>query len=329
MKHVFYLGTAIALISGTVHATETQKYRYDAKGRLIKVERTGTVNNNVTTEYTHDKADNILENVRGLLRPNFSDYLDYIILQLSYPTIGPRLDEFWEDHLARLQQQRRIKPNLDRAYRVLSRAINAADYGAAQKRHRAIFIGISVDFGEDWSFPEATHSQEGLAWSKHVDHSYWTRHEARRRRNPSSPSEARALAKIIASGEIPAQKPWLTVRDATADLPPASKSEPLSGHWQHPGAKAYPNHTGSCFDEPAKALKAGDHGVPGGENMVINQRGNVRYFTVREMARLQGFPDDFVIEGSWKAATRQLGNAVPTAVAEHIGKAVKAIIQGS
>jgi phage gpG-like protein len=39
-------------------AAEAQKYRYDAKGRLLKVERTGTVNNGITTEYTHDKADN-------------------------------------------------------------------------------------------------------------------------------------------------------------------------------------------------------------------------------------------------------------------------------
>lgn len=59
MKHVFYLGTAIALIASVpANAAEVQKYRYDAKGRLIKVERTGTVNNGVTTEYTHDKADN-------------------------------------------------------------------------------------------------------------------------------------------------------------------------------------------------------------------------------------------------------------------------------
>ncbi len=59
MKHVFYLGTALALLtSSQAHAAEIQKYRYDAKGRLIKVERTGTVNSGVTTEYTHDKADN-------------------------------------------------------------------------------------------------------------------------------------------------------------------------------------------------------------------------------------------------------------------------------
>ncbi|MGB3845580.1 MAG: hypothetical protein WA940_06905 [Sphingopyxis sp.] len=39
-------------------AAETITYTYDAKGRLVKVVRTGTVNNNVTTEYEHDKADN-------------------------------------------------------------------------------------------------------------------------------------------------------------------------------------------------------------------------------------------------------------------------------
>ena len=39
-------------------ASETISYTYDARGRLIKVERAGTVNNNVKTEYSHDKANN-------------------------------------------------------------------------------------------------------------------------------------------------------------------------------------------------------------------------------------------------------------------------------
>jgi hypothetical protein len=45
-------------MSASAGAVETQKYRYDAKGRLVKVERTGTVNSGVSTEYTHDKASN-------------------------------------------------------------------------------------------------------------------------------------------------------------------------------------------------------------------------------------------------------------------------------
>ncbi|WCM25286.1 hypothetical protein NDN01_14555 [Sphingomonas sp. QA11] len=39
-------------------AAETITYTYDAKGRLVKVEHSGTVNNGVKAEYTHDKADN-------------------------------------------------------------------------------------------------------------------------------------------------------------------------------------------------------------------------------------------------------------------------------
>lgn len=41
-----------------VHATETITYTYDAKGRLIRVVHTGTVNNGVVKTYDHDKADN-------------------------------------------------------------------------------------------------------------------------------------------------------------------------------------------------------------------------------------------------------------------------------
>jgi YD repeat-containing protein len=53
------LGMAAGLlISGSALAAETITYSYDAKGRLVKVVRTGTVNNNVTVEYEHDKADN-------------------------------------------------------------------------------------------------------------------------------------------------------------------------------------------------------------------------------------------------------------------------------
>jgi hypothetical protein len=56
-------------IAAPASATETITYTYDAKGRLVKVERTGTVNNNVKTEYTHDKADN-RTNVKTTGSPN-------------------------------------------------------------------------------------------------------------------------------------------------------------------------------------------------------------------------------------------------------------------
>lgn len=270
----------------------------------------------------------LLENVRGLFRPDFCGYLDYIVLQLTYPDFRLRSDETWRSHLARLRRHAKGRGEGKGEYRVLARAINAADYGAPQKRHRAIFIGIVSEFGEDWSFPAPTHSQEALAWSKHVERDYWERHGTRRICEPSSESESRALKHVLALKEKPQERPWATVRDAIGDLPLPSRREKIAGHWQHPGAKAYPNHTGSNYDEPAKALKAGDHGVPGGENMLASRDGKVRYFTIREMARLQGFPDDFVISGTWKAATRQLGNAVPTCIGQYMAGAILKVIRG-
>lgn len=50
---------AIMLVIPTQSSSnETITYTYDAKGRLVKVVHTGSVNNGVTKEYTHDKADN-------------------------------------------------------------------------------------------------------------------------------------------------------------------------------------------------------------------------------------------------------------------------------
>ena len=51
------IGGALALV-GIASANETITYSYDAKGRLVKVVHTGTVNNNVIANYTYDKADN-------------------------------------------------------------------------------------------------------------------------------------------------------------------------------------------------------------------------------------------------------------------------------
>lgn len=68
MRYVL-AGLAILGFASSAIAMETVTYTYDAKGRLVKVERAGTVNNGVKIEYTHDKSDN-RQNVKVTGSPN-------------------------------------------------------------------------------------------------------------------------------------------------------------------------------------------------------------------------------------------------------------------
>ncbi len=49
---------ATLFVSAAAIAAEMITYRYDARGRLVKVERSGSVNNGVATNYSYDKAAN-------------------------------------------------------------------------------------------------------------------------------------------------------------------------------------------------------------------------------------------------------------------------------
>ena len=57
-RDMILLALAGAAIGAAAVASETISYTYDSRGRLVKVVRAGTVNNNVSVEYKYDKADN-------------------------------------------------------------------------------------------------------------------------------------------------------------------------------------------------------------------------------------------------------------------------------
>jgi DNA (cytosine-5)-methyltransferase 1 len=98
--------------------------------------------------------------------------------------------------------------------------------------------------------------------------------------------------------------------------------EAWPNHVLIPGARSYQGHTGSPLDEPSKTLKAGDHGVPGGENTIVMENGTVRYLTIREAARIQTFPDEYFFPGAWTESMRQLGNAVPVKLSEIVARSI-------
>ena len=104
----------------------------------------------------------------------------------------------------------------------------------------------------------------------------------------------------------------ITIREALASLGPPNGQ---NGHSVHPAAaRAYRGHTPSELDRPSHAVVSGVHGCPGGANCVQLDDGSIRYFTPRELARLQSFPDSFALPTTWSTVVRQLGNAAPPAL---------------
>jgi DNA (cytosine-5)-methyltransferase 1 len=262
----------------------------------------------------------LFENVKGLMAPSFANYFRNITLQLTIPEFTRREPESWQEHLARLERYRANPDDLH--YRVTPCLINAADHGVPQRRERVFFVGFRSDLGIEWSCPAPTHGLDALRWSQRPGGEYWARHACANRQEAE---EVHSPFSFVGTTSL---KPWRTVRDAIAGLPDPEfhprLAAGISHHRFQPGARGYAGHTGSGLDDPGKTLKAGDHGVPGGENMLLRPDGSTRYFSVREAARLQTFPDEFVFAGSWTETMRQVGNAVPVALATVMATSIRA-----
>lgn len=273
----------------------------------------------------------LFENVKGLTRESFQPYFEYIIEQLAFPYVTQLPGESWHRHKGRLRRYHDAGkavsgPPWNQApscrYDVRYQVINVADFGVPQERHRVFIVGFRHDLQVRWGFPAPTHSRDALLYAQFVDRSYWREHDLK---PLPIPAQCATRVAALAATARPWETRWRTVRDAISDLPEPIEydTQPaVANHVGIPDARMYKGHTGSPWDWPAKAIKAGDHGNPGGENMLRRDDGTVRYFTVRELARLQTFPDNWHFANSWTESRRQLGNAVPVAMAETLGRLI-------
>ncbi|MEU6285960.1 DNA cytosine methyltransferase [Streptomyces sp. NPDC046988] len=297
----------------------------------------------------------ICENVRGLLRKSFNPYFQYILNEMRLPFVEREKDATWEEHndvLEKLLANDSV-PASER-YIVQHHPVNAADFGVPQIRQRVVIVAFRADLGlndAEWDkfAPKDTHSDEALIHSMREGGEYWARH-----REVSEEAKARAIANLpklnynnAKTKERLALQPWRTLRDAIHgvdefeghSLPSVSEEAVnnkeqvgvISDHFGWPGARVYTGHTPNLLDRPAKTVKAGVHGVPGGESVMMMDDptfdgSGYRYMTVRETARVMTFPDEWTLAGPRGEKMRQLGNAVPVKLGKVFADAVAAAL---
>ena len=270
----------------------------------------------------------IFENVKGLLRKSFSEYFNFILLQLTYPGYKIDLNLDWKMNAEKLKKI--IHSNYyDTKYNIYYKLINAADFGVPQTRERVFIVGIRSDLNLEWSFPLRTHSEDRLLYDIHITGDYWKKHKIKPTFYKKMPSKRLdEISSVYRMHKLyePLEMPWITTRDALANTPDPRSSHNIPDHVFKDGARVYAGHTGSFIDWPSKTIKAGGHGVPGGENMICYEDKSVRYFTVFEAKKIQTFPDDFIVEGAWGEAMRQIGNAVPVRLAKLLASRLSDLI---
>lgn len=171
-------------------------------------------------------------------------------------------------------------------YNVKHKVLNAADFGAPQKRERLIIIGVRDDLGFDYSFPEPTHARPDYAVELGLE-------------------------------------PWLSIGRALSSIPEPEDAPEIPNHTYSKYKlrfNGYIGHRRIDPNQPAPTVTA--RGDNRGGVVVLHHPNNHRRMSVRELAATQTFPLDFVFEGNQSVAYRLIGNAVPPRLGAAIGRSL-------
>ncbi len=109
---------------------------------------------------------------------------------------------------------------------------------------------------------------------------------------------------------------WITAQEAIADLEKLSEDPEFSHIWSKAEKSSEQGNRKLKANRPAHTMRAECHG-----NIQFHYKLK-RRISMREAARFQSFPDDFIFDAKLRETERQIGNAVPPVLAWHVAEAV-------
>jgi DNA (cytosine-5)-methyltransferase 1 len=117
------------------------------------------------------------------------------------------------------------------------------------------------------------------------------------------------------------KKTWMTAKEALADLEVLEESPAINHIWSRANRSPEQGNRRLSADRPAYTIRAECHG-----NIQYHYR-LPRRISMREAARVQSFPDNFIFEAQLRETERQVGNAVPPVLAWHVAQAVRKCLE--
>lgn len=195
-------------------------------------------------------------------------------------------------------------------YKTVYGVLDAVNYGVPQFRERFVMIG-SRD-GEDIFLPYPTH------FSKHQNPEYrWrTLNDAFFGLTETGECGKIGLSRIQYLKLVPEGGNW-------KNLPADIVEEAMGGAYESGGGKVG-FYRRLSFSQPSPTLTT----APAQKATMLCHPTEDRPLSVREYARIQQFPDDWIITGTTAEKYKQIGNAVPTGLAKAIGMAILSVANG-
>ena len=217
----------------------------------------------------------------------------------------------------------------DKGYRVSFKILNAADFGVPQKRERAIIVALREEYGEfDFSvlgkymLPKVTVAEalsdiEAIE-SEAIKYEQGTIFQLG---EPESEYQKKMQSKDKSLANHLIYYPVQNVQEMIAYVPEG-------GNWKSVPKELFKSDRDNRHSNYLRRLESNSQSVTidTGHNVYFHPHFK-RVPTIRESARLQSFPDDFVFVGKKGQQFRQVGNAVPPLLAEAIAKGIMEVIE--